>query len=150
MEYYVNLTDDTISKLNGGIVPKGKITITENGSDIDVAQYATADVNVPSGGGGFESAVLTVVPNASAYLGGVFLVEVEGHTYIINTEYALTSGTTQEFDIPVVDGYGTVVAIFDAPAGAEVTITGDGIEVDSKTFSIYGNATITVGGGSPT
>lgn len=28
------------------IVPEGKITITENGTDIDVAQYATADVNV--------------------------------------------------------------------------------------------------------
>ena len=31
--------------------PSGKITITENGTDIDVAQYATADVSVSGGGG---------------------------------------------------------------------------------------------------
>lgn len=31
---------------SGGITPTGKITITENGTDIDVAQYALADVNV--------------------------------------------------------------------------------------------------------
>ena len=30
------------------VEPTGKITITQNGTDIDVAQYATADVNVPA------------------------------------------------------------------------------------------------------
>lgn len=35
---------------SGGITPTGKITITENGTDIDVAQYALADVNVSGGG----------------------------------------------------------------------------------------------------
>lgn len=34
----------------GGDSPSGKITITENGNDIDIAAYATADVNVPTGG----------------------------------------------------------------------------------------------------
>ena len=29
--------------------PSGKITITQNGTDIDVSSYATADVNVPAG-----------------------------------------------------------------------------------------------------
>lgn len=29
--------------------PSGKITITQNGTGIDIAQYATADVNVPQG-----------------------------------------------------------------------------------------------------
>ncbi len=28
--------------------PKGKITITENGTNIDIAVYATADINVPT------------------------------------------------------------------------------------------------------
>ena len=32
--------------ISKGITPTGKITITENGTDIDVAEYATADVNV--------------------------------------------------------------------------------------------------------
>ena len=40
-------------KVNGSeiVTPSGKITITENGTDIDVAQYALADVNVEGGGG---------------------------------------------------------------------------------------------------
>ena len=33
---------------SGGPKPSGKITITENGTGIDVAQYAEADVAVPS------------------------------------------------------------------------------------------------------
>lgn len=38
-------------KVNGSevVTPSGKITITENGTDIDVAQYALADVNVEGG-----------------------------------------------------------------------------------------------------
>lgn len=38
---------DSIS--GGGIVPIGTKTITQNGTGIDVAQYAYADVNVPDG-----------------------------------------------------------------------------------------------------
>lgn len=38
-------------KDEGLIKPEGKITITENGTDINVAQYRTADVAVSSGGG---------------------------------------------------------------------------------------------------
>lgn len=34
--------------VGGGIEPTGTITITKNGTGIDVAQYATADVNVPN------------------------------------------------------------------------------------------------------
>lgn len=36
---------------DGAIVPTGEISITENG-EVDVAQYATANVNVEGGGGG--------------------------------------------------------------------------------------------------
>lgn len=34
----------------GGVIPSGTIEITENGTGIDVAQYALADVNVSGGG----------------------------------------------------------------------------------------------------
>jgi len=42
--------------------PTGKITITENGTNIDVAQYAKADVNVSGGGGSsdFSTAEVTI------------------------------------------------------------------------------------------
>lgn len=44
----------------GGITPTGTISITANGTGIDVAQYALADVNVSGGGGGLE--LLTTKP----------------------------------------------------------------------------------------
>lgn len=40
---------DMLSTLSGNIVPSGTITITENGTGIDVSPYATADVNVSGG-----------------------------------------------------------------------------------------------------
>ena len=51
-------------KVNGSEIetPSGKITITENGTDIDIAQYATADVSVEGGGGSsdFSTAQVTI------------------------------------------------------------------------------------------
>lgn len=51
-------------KVNGSeiVTPSGKITITENGTDIDIAQYALADVTVEGGGGGgdFSTAEVTI------------------------------------------------------------------------------------------
>lgn len=38
-----------IREIDRGITPTGTINITENSNDIDVTQYATADVNVPQG-----------------------------------------------------------------------------------------------------
>ena len=61
-------------KVNGSeiVTPSGKITITENGTDIDIAQYATADVNVEGGGGSsdFSIAEVTVAcPNVESQIG---------------------------------------------------------------------------------
>lgn len=58
-----------------GTTPTGKITITENGTDIDVAQYRLADVNVSGGGGGGGMPFLTA-------------------TIINNTDYDLSNVTT--------------------------------------------------------
>ncbi len=45
-----------LAQYAGGMVkPEGAIAITENGTGIDVAQYATADVSVSGGGGGSYS-----------------------------------------------------------------------------------------------
>lgn len=49
----------------GGSTPTGTITITENGTGIDVAQYALADVNV-SGGSGIPTCEITVVLSGGA------------------------------------------------------------------------------------
>ena len=41
-------------------LPTGKITITENGTDIDVSSYASADVNVSGGSSDFSTAEVTI------------------------------------------------------------------------------------------
>lgn len=41
--------DQKIKEIEQGITPTGTININENGNDIDVTQYATANVNVPQG-----------------------------------------------------------------------------------------------------
>lgn len=41
-------------------LPTGKITITENGTDIDIAQYASADVNVESEPSDFSTATVII------------------------------------------------------------------------------------------
>ena len=49
----------------GAIVPTGEISITENG-EVDVAQYATANVNVEgSGGGDFTTAEVIFASNTT-------------------------------------------------------------------------------------
>ena len=56
-------------KVNGSeiVTPSGKITITENGTDIDIAQYALADVSV-SGGGGGSSDLTWILPEQTVTL----------------------------------------------------------------------------------
>lgn len=44
---------------NTSPLPQGKITITQNGNDVDIYSYATADINV-AGGGGAELLTLHV------------------------------------------------------------------------------------------
>lgn len=55
---------DLIDGISQGITPTGKITITQNGNNIDVSQYEKADVNVPQSSGSnefeIESGVLSL------------------------------------------------------------------------------------------
>ena len=66
-------------KVNGSeiVTPSGKITITENGTDIDVAQYATADVNVEGGGGGDYFVELQTINIPARSVTGVYDSELE-------------------------------------------------------------------------
>ena len=75
-------------KVNGSEIetPSGKITITENGTDIDVAQYALADVNVEGGGGSsdFSTAEVTISKGAmGTQVDGIipWLSEEDNQTY---------------------------------------------------------------------
>lgn len=125
-------------KVNGSevVTPSGKITITENGTDIDIAQYALADVNVEGGGGSsdFSTAEVTVVGTENeVYFWMPCIVEADddlpatimvdnmaghNHTYIV----PLYKG---ECDVPIF-GATTVQCVGSATSdGGWVYITGD-------------------------
>lgn len=69
-------------KVNGSeiVTPSGKITITENGTDIDIAQYALADVNVEGGGGGDYIVELQTINIPAQSVTGVY--DAEEQCYI--------------------------------------------------------------------
>lgn len=71
------------------ITPTGNISITENGTGIDVAQYATATVNVgtytvsysANGGTGTIDSVSVIAGNSITLASGSSLVAPEGKTF---------------------------------------------------------------------
>ena len=69
--------------------PTGKITITENGTGINVAQYATADVNVEGGGGSsdFSTATMTLDTGDRFKVAGAFITP-DGTTTFSGTNFA--------------------------------------------------------------
>ena len=79
--------------------PSGKITITENGTNIDVSSYATADVSV-SGGGGIQTAKLTLI--VKDYLGEIVPEENLNNVnlvFIKNGVWWQTDGAILQFDV---------------------------------------------------
>ena len=94
--------------------PSGKITITENGVDIDVARYATADVSV-SGGSGGNVDVYFVGPNVNA------------GTYTIDG----VAITLETFEDGEMSGYKATV-----PVGSWILFTPTGT-LTSNSISLY-------------
>ena len=136
---WFDMPAEGLSPGSQAIIPTGKITITENGEDIDVAQYATADVNVSGGGGSsdFSTAEVTVTNQTLNVLNVPYLDNVDD-TDFISTEI-LTSGT---YDILLYKNYafGFLTIEGDEPS---VVVTGD-IEYSNGEFNITGDGTITI------
>ena len=84
-----------------GEVPSGTITITENGTDIDVASYAKADVSVSGGGGSYGELV-----EACAYL--------SESAPVIGT----STGSVPDANARVILSGTTVIAMSEAIVGA--------------------------------
>lgn len=136
-------------KVNGSeiVTPSGKITITENGTDIDVAQYALADVNVEGGGGGGSSdlstAVMTVISSSNGLFGYLNL-DPNSPFYAYGAEaYARSDIPSQTIGVLLYQGFGLLDTY-----GAALTIgsVSGSIEYDSEleAYKITGDCTITI------
>lgn len=133
-------------KVNGSEIetPSGKITITENGTDIDIAQYATADVSVEGGGGSsdFSTAEVTLVcdgfdnDEGTGKIDGCF-INNNAIDWFVNIETA-APGTLGTFLAVLYKGVGTAFAY----PGALVSISGDIVADENGNLTITGNGTI--------
>lgn len=102
-----NLIVDKLDDIAGVAEPKptGNIELTENAENVDIAQYATATVNVEGSGGGFANpkCTLTVINNSGnvAYLAmGINTYNDENVIYIMSDdEGAVPANTTKIVDI---------------------------------------------------
>ena len=130
-------------KVNGSeiVTPSGKITITENGTDIDVAQYALADVNVEGGGGSsdFSTAEVTII--ASTNFGFDSGLTIFDNTFGIYAIGGATEGT-EIIDVPLYKGHCTW---FQDPTA--VVLSGNAQVVtdeEGNYIDITGDCTITI------
>lgn len=133
-------------KVNGSeiVTPSGKITITENGTDIDIAQYALADVAVEGGSSDFSTAEVTIInPQfVDCVLHGPILlngaVDIEA--------FASDDGTT--ITVVTYQSEPTMCYITDMIGDTLIpsSVSGD-IENDEGTLLITGNGTITISAG---
>lgn len=149
-------------KVNGSeiVTPSGNITITENGTDIDIAQYATADVNVEGGGGSsdFSTAEVTINPIIE---GSPTLVEKGFVAEILYPEVSANpyAGGFDDFKGNIIlyknDAFISIDSLFASDSNETIyvasdnpiapTISGDATyDNDTGRFIITGDCTITV------
>lgn len=88
-------SDEGGSSGGGGITPQGKITITENGTDIDVSSYALADVDV-SRTVNFDGQ-LTLVNNLDS---GAVVYGYVGEDGTFKERYTLSLGASVTINVP--------------------------------------------------
>lgn len=142
---------DTL-KVNGSeiVTPSGKITITENGTNIDIAQYALADVNVEGGGG--SSDLSTAIMTISGFPDDEFL-QVPGGKAVsviyINSRLGITTSGIDEvlsngtYDVVLYQG--SQMALIDDTS--DCTVSGDAtLDAGSGRLTITGNFTIAYNG----
>ena len=131
-------------KVNGSeiVTPSGKITITENGTDIDVAQYALADVAVEGGGGSSDLSTAEVTVNNSASNTNIDFTGV----MLENDELVSASESLSEATIVLtVVLYKNIQHVYinaDSVTSISGNITGD----MADGFDVTGDCVINVGG----
>ena len=121
--------------------PAGKINITENGTDIDIAQYALADVAVPAPVSDFSTAIMTVanfpVLGGIAITAGCLANPQDEYYNIITDSLTMPNG---EYKLPMYNGFGWFT-----PASNTGYVISGNAEYDNDTGAIgfTGDFTIT-------
>lgn len=134
-----------VSSASKNIVPTGTKTITENGTGIDVTNYASADVNVQPN---VDTKSITVngTYNASSdNLDGYSSVNVNVQPNV-NTK-SITANGTYNASSDNLDGYNQVVVSVPSSATGTISITENGTGID---VSSYEFANVSVPGVIPT
>lgn len=139
-------------KVNGSEIetPSGKITITENGTDIDVAQYALADVNVEGGGGSsdFSTAQVTVVNNSqSDAFNFVMCVTMTNEGVSATTGLVLGTpvGETEVFNVVLYKGNAHIqFEASDEEPSVVITTSGNISDLGGDNYMVTGDCTITI------
>jgi len=151
---WFNMPKEGLSPGGEIIIPSGKIEITENGNDIDIAQYATADVNVEGGGGSsdFITAKLTVINNKEWHIQAadcpVALVEDE----MLFGGFSVNASSQSVFDVIIYKGYAHIFEMvtgvsLDTPIDleTEASLSGNATyNAEDEVIEITGDCTITI------
>lgn len=104
-----------------GIIPSGKITITANGTDIDVSQYATADVNVSGGD----------TPLPSGYTRLAYIQSTGTQKLVLPIDFG--SRTTRcSFDMQVTERLSSLDIFFDVSNEGEKAACWAGVDENTK------------------
>lgn len=143
------ITDALLSladNYDGGITPTGKITITENGTGIDIAEYATADVSVSGGSSDFSTAQVTVINNTSSD------VMCFAAMTLVTPIPAIPPTAAAHFMVNINDTVTETVILYMGNSAMEFetsgTLSGSGdVEIDGLNAYVTGDCTITIGEG---
>lgn len=134
-------------KVNGSeiVTPSGKITITENGTDINIAQYALANVNVEGGSSDFSTAEVEIrTGNTTGIFIPVAVVDdFDGGDGQLRV-YSIPPNTASSiYKIPLYKGL-CYFSLFDVAVVVTGDIEAEGEDYDEYDIYIRGNGTITI------
>lgn len=132
-------------KVNGSEIetPSGKIMITENGTDIDVAQYALADVNVEGGGGSSDFSTATMTVNGNFTQSDLFIAPVIEKDPN-NEDIAFPQIQSGNSTYTVILYKGRSVLMFMGSQSRTITVSGNIETASTGVYIITGDCTITI------
>ena len=133
--------DNIAAKADDLVIPTGTITITENGENIDVAQYEKATVNVSGGGSSdFSTAEVTLLSesvNVPIYM--PYVIDDGENNFIVTDGYT----SPDEYIAPLYKGK-LIVAVDLVNGQGDYSFTGDIVfDEEEGVIVITGDGTIT-------